>query len=185
MQLQAGRRNNYYKCVPCALPFLSEWRLNSARSQEAQGSVSGRRRFSCVFACRLGCESLTVPVSQSPRLARTHCQNTYRALIPVYLALRNTARAPRKGWCVPKGGSARLRWNPDSSTRADVRKILLLPQRVQEPLGRLRLQAQPVQHAGLPLFCRWGASHPDSGCRAERGLTVGRRGSATRTCACT
>ena len=49
---------------------------------------------------------------------------------------------------------------------ADVRKVLLLPQRVQEPLGRLRLQAQPVQHAGLPLFCRWGASHPDSGCRA-------------------
>ena len=57
--------------------------------------------------------------------------------------------------------------------RADVRKVLLLPQRVQEPLGRLRLQAQPVQHAGLPLFCRWGASHPDSGCRAERGLTRG------------
>ena len=114
-----------------------------------------------------------MPVLQSPRLARTHCQNTYRALIPVYLALRNTARAPRKGWCVPKGGSARLRWNPDSCTRADVRKVLLLPQRVQEPLGRLRLQAQPVQHAGLPLFCRWGASHPDSGCRAERGLTRG------------
>ena len=108
-------------------------------------------------------------------MARTHCQNTYRALIPVYLALRNTARAPRKGWCVPKGGSARLRWNPDSCTPrcADVRKVLLLPQRVQEPLGRLRLQAQPVQHAGLPLFCRWGASHPDSGCRAERGLTHG------------
>ena len=57
-----------------------------------------------------------MPVLQSPRLARTHCQNTYRALIPVYLALRNTARAPRKGWCVPKGGSARLRWNPDSCT---------------------------------------------------------------------
>ena len=72
------------------------------------------------------CESLTGQVEsltracffwQSPRLARTHCQNTYRALIPVYLALRNTARAPRKGWCVPKGGSARLRWNPDSCTR--------------------------------------------------------------------
>ena len=123
------------------------------------------------------CESLTGQVEsltracffwQSPRLARTHCQNTCRALILVYLALRITAYAPRKEWCAPKGGARLPRWNPDSCTPrcADVRKVLLLPQRVQEPLGRLRLQAQPVQHAGLPLFCRWGASHPDSGCRA-------------------
>ena len=67
------------------------------------------------------CESLTGQVEsltracffwQSLRLARTHCQNTCRALILVYLALRITAYAPRKEWCAPKGGARLPRWNP-------------------------------------------------------------------------
>ena len=67
------------------------------------------------------CESLTGQVEsltracffwQSPRLARTHCQNTCRALILVYLALRITAYAPRKEWCAPKGGARLPRLNP-------------------------------------------------------------------------